>query len=107
MFSLIYIIIVDICALFFVGYGIYGLNNKKPIPFLFAQNKTKLTISDIKQFNRGVSILHVFFGLCLLIVGLIATYLNLRIASIILLIVLFACIPSLSYAYSFLLGKYK
>lgn len=107
MFSLIYIIVIDICAFFFIGYGIYGLNSKKPIPFLFVQSKSELKVSNIKQFNRGVSIFHIFFGLCLLIVGIIATYFNLRVASIVLLLVLLVCIPTLSYAYSFLINRYK
>lgn len=107
MFSTVYIICMDICAFVFLGFGIHSISSKKPAVFLWNKGSEKISDDKIKNYNRGVSILYAFLGLCLMIVGLVANYIdNLKISNILLIAVLIIVFPVLSYAHSMLVNKY-
>mgnify|MGYP006988977003 CR=1 FL=1 len=107
MFELIYIILVDLCAFFFVGYGIYILNKKNPSTFLWNKAIKNIEEKNLKNYNKGISILYILFGLCFFIVGILSTYVSFNISRIALIFVLFIVIPILSTLQVFIISKWK
>lgn len=108
MFSTVYIICMDICAFVFLGFGVHSIVSKKPAMFLWNKGSDKIPEDKTKNYNRGVAILYAFLGLCLMVVGLVANYIdNLKISNILLIAVLVIVFPTLSYAYSMLVSKYS
>lgn len=107
MFELIYIILVDLCAFFFIGYGIYILNKETPSTFLWNKTIKNIEKENIKKYNKGISLLYIFFGLCFFIVGILSTYVNFNISRIALIFVIFIVIPILSTLQVFIISKWK
>ena len=108
MIYTIYIILIDIIAFFFVGYGFYTLNKKNPSTFMWNKPVKNVKPEYIKQHNRGIALLYMFLGLCFFIVGIISTYFSFRLSTFALLFVIVAIIPTLSsIQVIFLNDKYK
>ena len=81
--------------------------NKKPAPFLFNKKNLKNEdISNLKMFNMAVSILWLIYAVSFMVIGLIAYYYNIKIASILLIIYIVAISPVLSYIYLIICNKY-
>lgn len=107
MLSTIYIICVDICAFTFLIFGVLSLASKKPAAFLWNKGTENIDTKHTKLYNKGVAILYIFLCLSLMVVGLVSNYVGQFIANILLLLVLGLVVPTLSYAYSFLVKKYS
>lgn len=93
--------------LFLLFLVFYVFGSKKASTFMWNKGSEQISKEYIKNYNRGVAFLYVFLGLLLFIVGLVSNYLSFRLSNLLLFLVLFAGIPTLSYAYSFLVTRYK
>ena len=83
----------------------YAFSASISFPSIFIE---RISEDKTKKYNRGVAILYTFLGLCLMIVGLVANYIdNLKVSNILLIAVLVIFFPTLSYAYSMLVNKYS
>lgn len=107
MFSTIFIILIDILALFFIFYAIYVLNSKKPASFMWNKPVDNIKKEYIKNYNRGISFLYVLLGLCFFVVGLISMHVNYRISAIALIVIIVAIIPTLSSLQIFIQARYE
>ena len=101
------LIFIYLFAFFCLMMGIYSNFNKKPAPFLFNKKNLKNEdISNLKMFNMAVSILWLIYAVSFMVIGLIAYYYNMKLASILLIIYIVAISPVLSYIYLIICNKY-
>lgn len=96
MFLIVFVLLIDICAFFFIGYGFFVLTQKRTCSYILSKPIKDINQIKIKQYNRAISFLYILTGLCFFIVGIVATNINIRISAILLIIVVVAIIPTLS-----------
>ena len=95
MFTIIFILLIDFFAFFFIGYGIYVLMKKTPGSYLWNKPIKYVPKNKLKQYNRAISFLYILTGLCFFIVGIVGINFNIRLASLLLIIIISAVIPTL------------
>lgn len=95
MFFTVYTILINICSFIFIFYGIYILTLKKASTFLWNKSVKNIT-KKFKQYNRCIAFLYVLLGLFFSIDNLIFMYINTKIASICLIFIIVAVIPTFS-----------
>ena len=105
MFYTIYTILVSICSFIFIFYGIYVLTLKKASVFLLNKPVKNIT-KKVKQYNRCIAFLYILLGLSFSVDNLIFMYVNTRLASILLAIIIVAVIPTFSSIQTFIASRY-
>ena len=105
MFYTIYTILINICSFFFIFYGIYILTLKKATVFLWNKPVNNIT-KKFKQYNRCVAFLYVLLGLFFSVDNLIFMYVNTRLASICLVLIIAAVIPTFVSIQTFIASRY-
>lgn len=107
LIPIFFLIFIYLFAFFCLIMGIYSNFNKKPAFFLFNKKDLKKeNISNLKMFNLAVSILWLIYAVSFMVIGLIAYYYNMKLASILLIIYIVAISPILSYIYLIICNKY-
>lgn len=106
MFYTIYLILINLIALFFLFLGIYSLNSKKSSSFMWNKAIKNIDEKNIKQNNIVISASYIVLGLCFFVLGFIFQHFSYRITTISLLIIFLIIIPTLSTINTMICGKF-
>ena len=88
--TLIYSLVLGLCAFFLIGIGIFQIRSEKPVAFYSGEEPPKPEqVKDIKSWNKKHGLMWIFYGITMIIgsmVGFTIKY------SLLLVLVSFVCI---------------
>ena len=105
--SILFLGISSVCALFFIGIGIFAINKKTPMHFWAGSTVKAERISDIKAYNRANGIMWIAYGSIFILAGIVALLSSSDIAAALMAICSTVGIIVLVIFYQFIYRKYK
>ncbi|MBU3811947.1 MAG: hypothetical protein H9893_09890 [Candidatus Niameybacter stercoravium] len=89
--SIVILVICLICAVIFLGIGLYALKTKTPIHFWAGTVVKSEEITDIKAYNRANAIMWLVYGSLYIVAGILGFW-SITLASI---LIGLSCLPGL------------
>ena len=101
------LILSSLCALLFIGIGIYAIRAKKPIHFWAGSPVRSDEIRDIPAYNKANGIMWILFGAVFVLVGIIGFAGQIGLAALLMGVTCIGGVPVLILAYQNIYKKYK
>lgn len=103
----LWLILSLLCAMLFIGIGIYAIRAKKPIHFWAGSPVRSEEIRDIPAYNKANGIMWILFGAVFVLVGMIGFTGQIGLAALFMGVVCIGGVPVLILAYQNIYKKYK
>lgn len=105
--TIVFLMILFICASIFISIGIFALNKKTPINFWSGTTVSPEEIRDIKAYNRANGLMWIIYGASYILYGVLGFFVSGDIITLIMIVGTLGGLILMVMVYRRIYGKYK